>query len=80
MTSYNSEQDYLRDQVHSNTLAIRYLKEKLEITLDEMVPDFMGTEQKVIGVLEDGIQSLKEESKEMRKRIKELNDMDAGSL
>ena len=80
MTSYDSEQDYLRDQVHSNTLAIRYLKEKLEIILDEMVPDYMGTEHKVIGVLEDGIQSLKTESKEMRRRIKELNAMDADSL
>ena len=80
MTTYSSEQDYLRDQVRSNTLAIRYLEEKLEITFDEMVPDYMGTEQKVIGVLEDGIRSLKEESKEMRRRIKELNDKDADSL
>ncbi len=80
MTTYKCEQDYLRDQVHSNTLAIRYLKEKLEMAHDELVPDYMGTEQKVIGVLEDGIQSLKEDSKEMRKRIKELNDADADSL
>mgnify|MGYP001299513050 FL=1 len=80
MTVYNCEQDLLRDQVHSNTLAIRYLKEKLEMVHDELVPDYMGTEQKVIGVLEDGIQSLKEKSKEMRRRIKELNHLEADSL
>ena len=80
MTTYECEQDYLRDQVHSNTLAIRYLKEKLEMVHYELVPDYMGTEQAVIRVLEDGIQSLKGESKEMRRRIKELNAMDADSL
>ena len=80
MTVYNCEQDLLIDQVHSNTLAIRYLKEKLEMVHDELVPDYMGTEQKVIGVLEDGIQSLKGKSKEMRRRIKELNHVDADSL
>ena len=31
MTVYNCEQDRLRAQVHSNTEAIRYLKEKLEM-------------------------------------------------
>lgn len=76
MTSYDSEQDYLKDQVYSNTLAIRYLQQKLEMIGDELLPDYMGTEQKVIGVLEEGIQSLKEESKEMRRRIKELNAED----
>ena len=39
-----------------------------------------GTEQEVIEILEDGIQSLKGESKEMRRRIKELNQVDADSL
>ena len=80
MTSYACEQDLLRDQVYSNTLAIRYLKEKLEMLPHEMMPDFMGTEQKVIGVFENGIKSLKRESKEMRRRIKELDDADADSL
>ena len=80
MTVYNCEQDRLRDQVHSNTEAIRYLKEKLEMVHYEMGVDHMGTEQKVIGILEDGIQSLKGESKEMRRRIKELNQVDADSL
>ena len=76
MTTYKCEQDLLRDQVYSNTLAIRYLKDKLEMLPHEMMPDFMGTEQKVIEVFEDGIKSLKRESKEMRKRIKELNTND----
>ena len=81
MTVYNCEQDRLRAQVHSNTEAIRYLKEKLEMVQYEMGVDIgTGTEQKVIEILEDGIQSLKGESKEMRRRIKELNQVDADSL
>ena len=44
------------------------------------MPDYMGTEQRVIGVLEDGINSLKRESKDMRRRIKELDDADPDSL
>jgi len=38
----------------------------------ELLPDYMGTETKVIEILESGIKSLKDENKRMRRRIKEL--------
>ena len=78
MTSYACEQDYLRDQIYSNKLAVKYLEEKLDMVVVEMMRDHMGTETKVIDILETGIKSLKSESKKMRNRIKELNAIDAG--
>ena len=77
MTSYACEQDYLKDQIHSNRLAVKYLEEKLEMVEVELMPDYLGTETKVINILGSGIKSLKEESKQMRKRIKELDAKDA---
>lgn len=77
MTSYACEQDYLRDQISSNELAVKYLEEKLERVEVELLPDYMGTETKVIEILESGIKSLKDENKQMRRRIKELDVKDA---
>lgn len=79
MTSYACEQDYLRDQIRSNRLAVKYLEEKLELVEFELMPDYLGTEIKVIDILESGIKSLKGESKEMRKRIKELDATGVGT-
>lgn len=76
MTVYDTEQDYLKDQIRSNRLAIKYLEEKLEIVELELLPDFLGTETKVIEILDSGIKSLKLSSKTMRKRIKELDAKD----
>ena len=73
MTSYACEQDYLKDQIHSNRLAVKYLEEKIEMVEVELMPDYLGTEIKVIDILESGIKSLKEENKQMRRRIKELD-------
>jgi hypothetical protein len=75
--SYACEQDYLRDQISSNRLAVKYLEEKLERVEVELLPDYMGTETKVIEILVSGIKSLKDENKRMRRRIKELDVKDA---
>lgn len=79
MTSYACEQDYLKDQIYSNKLAVKYLEEKLDMVVVDLMRDHMGTETKVIDILEAGIKSLKNESKKMRKRIKELDAIDAGT-
>jgi hypothetical protein len=79
MTSYACEQDYLKDQIYSNKLAVKYLVEKLDMVVVEMMRDHIGTETKVIDILETGIKSLKSESKKMRKRIKQINAIDAGT-
>ena len=56
---------------------MKYLEEKLERIKVELLPDYMGTETKVIEILESGIKSLKDENKRMRRRIKELDVKDA---
>lgn len=73
MTSYECEQDYLRDQIYSNSLAVKYLETKIEMVDVELMPDDLGTDTKVIDVLLAGIKSLKDESKKMRKRVKDLD-------
>ena len=55
---------------------MKYLEEKLERIKVELLPDYMGTETKVIEILESGIKSLKDENKRMRRRIKELDVKD----
>ena len=72
MTSYLTEQDYLHDQILSNNLAIRYLKQKIDLFKEELSPDFLGTDEKVLAVVTEGIKNLKADSKYKRKRIKEL--------
>ena len=76
MTSYECEQDYLRDQIYSNKLAIKYLETKLEMVDVELMPDYLGTDTKVIDVLTAGIKSLKDKSKKMRQRVRDLDASD----
>ena len=76
MTSYEREQDYLRDQIHSNRLAVKYLEAKLEMVDVELMPDYLGTDTKVIDALTAGIKSLKDDSKKMRKRVRDLDASD----
>ena len=74
MTSYECEQDYLRDQIYSNSLAVKYLEAKLDMVDIELMPDYLGTDTKIIDILTAGIKSLKSESKKMRQRVKDLDD------
>ena len=76
MTSYECEQDYLRDQIYSNKLAIKYLETKLEMVDVELMPDYLGTDTKVRDALTAGIKSLKDDSKKMRKRVRDLDSSD----
>jgi len=73
MTSYNTEQDYLRDQIRSNNLAIKFLQEKIKLIQYEFTFDYLGTERKIETALLDGINALKADSKEKRIQIKKLD-------
>ena len=80
MTSYSCEQNYLRDQIRSNNLAIKYLEKKIGLLNLELAPDHIGTEEKVQEALEGGIKFLKADSREKRKCIKELDASDANHI
>jgi integrase len=58
---------------------VKYLEEKLERIKVELLPDYMGTETKVIEILESGIKSLKEENNRMRRRIKDYREGELGT-
>ena len=74
MTTYVNEKDYLRDQIKSNNLAIKHFTQQLkEVFFQE---DFIGTADKVFDGYEKFIELIKLDSKEMRKRIKELDSED----
>ena len=71
MITYVNEKDYLRAQIRSNNLAIKHFNEQLEeVFIQE---DFIGTADKVFDGYEKIIELIKLDSKEMRKRIKELD-------
>ena len=72
MTTYPSEKHYLQDQVKSNNLAIKFLKKELNKPHDELKPDFLGTNEKIVEVYLTGIEKLKEGNKILRKKIKSL--------
>ena len=73
MTSYESEQGYLKDQIYSNKLAVKYLETKLEMVDVELMPDYLGTDTKVVDALTAAIKSLNDESKKMRQRVRDLD-------
>ena len=71
MTTYIKEQDYLRAQIRGNNLAIKHFTQQLEeVFIQE---DFIGTADKVFDGYEKIIELIKLDSKEMRKKIKELD-------
>ena len=72
MTTYSSEKHYLQDQVKSNNLASKFLKKELNKTHDELEPDFLGTNEKILEAYLTGIEKLKEDNKILRKKIKSL--------
>lgn len=67
MTSYASEEDFLKDQIQSNNLAIEFIKDELEKVISELPEDHVGTKEKIINVYTRGIGCLKKD-KEVNKR------------
>ena len=71
MTIYLNEQESLRDQIRGNNLAIKHFTKQLEEVY--IYPDFVGTAETIHDGYKKIIEIIKLDSKEMRKRIKELD-------
>jgi len=72
MTSYANEEDFLKDQIRSNNLAIKFIKGKLGDLNSEFQEDFINTKDKIMNVYLQGMDTLKEDIELKRERIKSL--------
>ena len=76
MTVFRNEQEGLRYSISSNNSAIKYFTQRLEkMPFYEFYGDF-GTDGAIRSGYEEIIKLIKLDSKEMRKRIKELDSVD----
>ena len=73
MTSYGNEEDYLRDQVRSNRLAIDYIQDQISQLMSDYKEDHCHTKDKIHAVYLRGVEFLKADSAEKRKEIKRLS-------
>jgi hypothetical protein len=73
MTSYANEEDFLKDQIRSNNLAIKFIKGKLGDLKSEFQEDHISTKDKIMNVYLQGIEALKEDSELKKERIKALD-------
>ena len=80
MTSYANEEDFLRDQIQSNNLAIKFIKRELNRVRSEIQDDYIDTKSKVINVYAKGVEALEEDSEQKRERIKFLGHGDEGLI
>ena len=80
MTSYANEEDFLRDQIQSNNLAIKFIKRELNKVRSEIQDDYIDTKSKVINVYAKGVEALEEDSEQKRERIKFLGHDDEGLI
>lgn len=69
MTSYASEEDFLKDQIQSNNLAIEFIKDELEKVISELPEDHTGTKEKIINVYTRGIGYLKKDNQVKKREI-----------
>ena len=80
MTSYANEEDFLRDQIQSNNLAIKFIKRELNRVRSEIQDYYIDTKSKVINVYAKGVEALEEDSEQKRERIKFLGHGDEGLI
>jgi hypothetical protein len=73
MTSYANEEDFLKDQIRSNNLAIKFIKEKLDDLSHQFQEDHISTKDKIMNVYLQAIEALKEDSELKKERIKALD-------
>jgi hypothetical protein len=69
MTSYALEEDFLKDQIQSNNLAIEFIKDELEKVISELPEDHAGTKEKIINVYTRGIGYLKKDNQVKKRKI-----------
>ena len=74
MTSYANEEDFLKDQIRSNKIAIEFIKEKLDDLSHGFQEDHIGTKDKIMNVYLQGIEALEEDSELIKERIKALDN------
>ena len=58
MTSYANEEDFLKEQIRSNNLAINFIKGMLDDLGSEFQEDHISTKGKIINVYLQGIEAL----------------------
>jgi regulatory protein YycI of two-component signal transduction system YycFG len=74
MTSYANEEDFLKDQIRSNNLAIKFIKEKLDDLSHHFQEDHISTKDKIMNIYLQGIEALEEDSELKKERIKALDN------
>lgn len=74
MTSYANEEDFLKDQLRSNNLAIKFIKKKLDDLSHQFEEDHISTKDKIMNVYLQGIEALEEDSELKKERIKALGN------
>ena len=68
MTSYATEEDFLRDQIQSNNLAIKFIKRELNRVSSKIQEDYIYTKEKIINVYVRGVEALEEDSEQKKER------------
>ncbi len=74
MTSYANEEDFLKDQIRSNNLAIKFIKEMLDDLSSDFQEDHISTKDKIMNIYLQGIEALEEDSELKKERIKVLDN------
>ena len=69
MTSYANEEDFLKDQIRSNNLAIRYMKQQIQNVESEFLEDYVNTKEKIINIYIQGVEMLEEETLAMKQKL-----------
>ena len=72
MTTYGSNEDYLKDQISSFVKAKKILKEYKNKIDTELLLDYRGDKDKVIEGLEKGLKHLNKEKKKLELELKNL--------
>ena len=80
MTSYATEEDYIRAQLSSYRRAKKELKEIIRTYLESNLEDFRGDRDKVISALDAGVEYIDTQRKEFYNDNRDLlNDTDSKS-
>lgn len=74
MTTYASEEDYLRDQVSSYLKAKKILKDYKDIISVELNHDYRGDRDKVLEAIDKGLKYLETEKKKVKSELKDYQN------
>ena len=79
MTSFVSEQAYLKHQISVNKSALKYLRHELKRVESEMPLDLpsMGPREIIIDFYTRGIEDLKNENRNLKEKISLIDECDS---